>query len=505
MKIQEIIRTVEITIVPRSENYVLGVMNLRGKVIPVIDLRIRFNLDKVDFDKSTRIIVVRFEKENIGFVVDEVTQVIRISKSMVEPTPPLVGVVGQEYILGICKYKERLIILLDIDRVVGEDSDSSLRQRFLGAKDKKKSAQEHKEQDVFNKAAAVAEPVKKFSMADEADAVSRPTITTTSAEEDINEVLEDVAKQSNKFNGSEARVEQGELDSLIAKELSKREAETEELNKRKKAAAGADLESALSIDELIAMELTKREAETDELNKKRRIEQDDAEKKNDIVVGISPEVPSALPIVEGSASTNSGESSRSNNETAQLEDLKDITRKIIANEAGGLDVSVKGEMAELIRLLMSVKSRVDVIPSTVLSSQQEIPRVTTSLTDINKTTEQAAFNLLENAKAMSDFYRSLQGNVEAMQKAIEAKDNAEFEKHKNETGARIEQADNLGFHILEALEFQDITEQKIKKIIRAVEEMGARLAALVGFMKPSLNSVEDKKSYDSLLSDLGFA
>ena len=136
LKIQEFIRTVEITVVPRVESYILGVMNLRGKVIPVIDLRVRFSLDRCDFDKSTRIIVVRFEKQSIGFVVDEVTEVIRIRKSMVEPTPPLVGSIGQEYILGICKYDSRLIMLLDIDRVLnesGEQIESELRKKMLGS------------------------------------------------------------------------------------------------------------------------------------------------------------------------------------------------------------------------------------------------------------------------------------------------------------------------------------------------------------------------------------
>ena len=135
LKITEIIRTVEITIVPRMESYILGVMNLRGKVVPVIDLRVRFNLDSCDFDKSTRIIVVSVNKENIGFVVDEVTEVIRIKRSMVEPTPPLVGSIGQEYILGICKYDSRLIMLLDIDRVIDESGryhDSELRKKMLG-------------------------------------------------------------------------------------------------------------------------------------------------------------------------------------------------------------------------------------------------------------------------------------------------------------------------------------------------------------------------------------
>lgn len=96
LKINTIIRSIEITIVPRMESYILGVMNLRGKVVPVIDLRVRFNLAKNDFDKATRIIVVNINNENIGFVVDEVTEVMRIKRSMVEPTPPLVGSIGQE-------------------------------------------------------------------------------------------------------------------------------------------------------------------------------------------------------------------------------------------------------------------------------------------------------------------------------------------------------------------------------------------------------------------------
>ena len=135
LKINTIIRSIEITIVPRMESYILGVMNLRGKVVPVIDLRVRFNLAKNDFDKATRIIVVNINNENIGFVVDEVTEVMRIKRSMVEPTPPLVGSIGQEYILGICKYDSRLIMLLDIDRVINESeaSESELRKKMLGS------------------------------------------------------------------------------------------------------------------------------------------------------------------------------------------------------------------------------------------------------------------------------------------------------------------------------------------------------------------------------------
>jgi chemotaxis signal transduction protein len=271
LKIQEIIRTVEITIVPRSDPFVLGVMNLRGKVIPVIDLRVRFNLEKTDFDKATRVIVVRFEKEQIGFVVDEVTQVIRIAKSMVEPTPPLVGAIGQEYILGICKFNERLIILLDIDRVVGEgDSDSALRQRILEKKELKAVPKQ--------KAAASPEPIKpasaetvkpvespkKYSMADE---VGKPVITSVNTAE--SDVLNDVVAQSAPRTKDGALINQNELDGLLAGA-----GISEEKQKQDEAA-----ENALNIEDLIALELSKREAETEELNKRKREKEKDQEKK----------------------------------------------------------------------------------------------------------------------------------------------------------------------------------------------------------------------------------
>jgi chemotaxis signal transduction protein len=270
LKIQEIIRTVEITIVPRSDPFVLGVMNLRGKVIPVIDLRVRFNLEKTDFDKATRVIVVRFEKEQIGFVVDEVTQVIRIAKSMVEPTPPLVGSIGQEYILGICKFNERLIILLDIDRVVGEgDSESSLRQKILEKKElgkpavKSKSAAAKPEDPAKAvkpveavKPAAAAKPAEKFSMADE---VGKPVITSADDAESI--LLKEVEAQTKTKPKEEALIKQNELDGLLASTAAGQEKKQ------------LDAENALSIEELIALELSKREAETEELNKRKKKEE----------------------------------------------------------------------------------------------------------------------------------------------------------------------------------------------------------------------------------------
>ena len=213
LKITEIIRTVEITIVPRMESYILGVMNLRGKVVPVIDLRVRFNLDSCDFDKSTRIIVVSVDKENIGFVVDEVTEVIRIKRSMVEPTPPLVGSIGQEYILGICKYDSRLIMLLDIDRVIDESgryNESELRKKMLGST------------KTVTKLAPMPEPVAALepepapapapspafdNMLPDANSVAAPVVTTH--EEDIASIIE---------KGSASSDIEDNIDALIAKE-----------------------------------------------------------------------------------------------------------------------------------------------------------------------------------------------------------------------------------------------------------------------------------------------
>jgi chemotaxis signal transduction protein len=293
LKIQEIIRLIEITTVPRTDPYILGVINLRGKVIPVVDLRVRFELDRSDFDKKTRIIVVKFEKENIGFVVDEVTEVIRIDKSIVEPTPPLVGAVGQEYILGICKYQKRLIILLDIDRVVYDDDSlaSDLRKKIINAQDKQAGALERsaEEEDLENggnetETKDVEELIVEEKQQDKFELTERDD-----SEAVDNEVtkLEDHADEID------------DIDKLIAIELAKREQETEELLKKKKdvdkTEAAIDpvediLNDALNqanskispevshvdqddLDRLIAEELAKREKETEELLRRKKEEE----------------------------------------------------------------------------------------------------------------------------------------------------------------------------------------------------------------------------------------
>lgn len=121
LKVQEIIRTMEITKVPRAPDFVEGVINLRGKVIPIIDLRRRFGLSSRIHDKNTRIIVIEINNVIVGCVVDAVSEVLRIPATTVEPPPPVVAGVDSDYISGVGKLQDRLLIMLDLDRLLSSD------------------------------------------------------------------------------------------------------------------------------------------------------------------------------------------------------------------------------------------------------------------------------------------------------------------------------------------------------------------------------------------------
>ena len=126
LSVQEIIRMMDITKVPRAPDFVEGVINLRGKVIPIIDLRRRFGLTTRDHDKHTRIIVIEINNMIVGFVVDSVSEVLRIPASTVEPPPPVVSGLESEYISGVGKLADRLLILLDLDRLLSREEQDSL-------------------------------------------------------------------------------------------------------------------------------------------------------------------------------------------------------------------------------------------------------------------------------------------------------------------------------------------------------------------------------------------
>jgi purine-binding chemotaxis protein CheW len=124
LSVQEIIRYESVTKVPQSEHYIEGVLNLRGQVIPVVNLRTKFGLEGREKDKTTRIIVVEIRNRVVGMVVDEVSEVLQIDAESIAPPPPMGTSVHTEYISGMGKIGEKLIILLDIDKILSSEEEN---------------------------------------------------------------------------------------------------------------------------------------------------------------------------------------------------------------------------------------------------------------------------------------------------------------------------------------------------------------------------------------------
>lgn len=114
----EIITMQPITQVPHTAEFIEGIINLRGKVIPVIDLRKRFELAHGEFTRATRIVVIEISGNTLGMIVDGVSEVLRISSDIVEPPPPAITNIDADYLQGVAKLDDRLIILLNLDKVL---------------------------------------------------------------------------------------------------------------------------------------------------------------------------------------------------------------------------------------------------------------------------------------------------------------------------------------------------------------------------------------------------
>ena len=131
LKIKEIIGMMPITTVPQTPEFVKGVINLRGKVIPIVDLRARFGMKPIDYTERTCIIVVEIEGPAgmmmIGIVVDAVSEVLNIKDEEIEDTPTFGAKLNTDYILGMAKMEGGVKILLDIDRVLTADEITTLR------------------------------------------------------------------------------------------------------------------------------------------------------------------------------------------------------------------------------------------------------------------------------------------------------------------------------------------------------------------------------------------
>ena len=126
LRVQEINKMMELTVVPNTPDFIEGVVNLRGRIIPVINLRSRLGLNVKEYDSETRIIVVDLHDKTIGFIVDEVKEVLRIPKSITEPPPEIVSGVDSEYITAIGKLEDRLLILLDLTKILSNNEKEEL-------------------------------------------------------------------------------------------------------------------------------------------------------------------------------------------------------------------------------------------------------------------------------------------------------------------------------------------------------------------------------------------
>jgi purine-binding chemotaxis protein CheW len=124
--VESIIKMLPITRVPHAPGFVEGIINLRGAVLPVIDLRKRFDLPAAGHDRDTRIVVTSLAEAKIGMVVDSVSEVLTIQEAMIEPTPAIVSTDHTEFLQGIVKIGERLVILLNLDRVLSDREQENL-------------------------------------------------------------------------------------------------------------------------------------------------------------------------------------------------------------------------------------------------------------------------------------------------------------------------------------------------------------------------------------------
>ena len=125
-QVHEILRYSEPTPMPKAPAFVEGVLDVRGALIPVVDLRKRFELHEVAYGDDTRIILVDFQGERLGLIVDEVSEVLRVPETAVQPPPQYVRGLAAEFIRGIVRMENRLVVLLDLERILSSQERMQL-------------------------------------------------------------------------------------------------------------------------------------------------------------------------------------------------------------------------------------------------------------------------------------------------------------------------------------------------------------------------------------------
>ncbi|MDI3311770.1 MAG: chemotaxis protein CheW [Thermoanaerobacterium sp.] len=128
MDVLEIIRMQSITKVPDVPNFVEGIINLRGTVIPIIDLKKRLNMKLTEYDDNTRIIIIKINEKSVGFIVDFVTEVLHVEAESIKEAPDIIAGIGKEYIESVVSYDERLIINLDLEKILTEKEKKEIEE-----------------------------------------------------------------------------------------------------------------------------------------------------------------------------------------------------------------------------------------------------------------------------------------------------------------------------------------------------------------------------------------
>ncbi|MCP1490641.1 chemotaxis protein CheW [Peribacillus frigoritolerans] len=128
-KVSGIEKLLHITRVPKALKFVKGVINLRGVITPIIDLRVRFDFEEVEYDESTRIIIVILDDMEVGLIVDSANDVLDIPVESIEPQPEVVGHLASEYISGVAKIEKRLLVLINLEKALSlEMTENMLRE-----------------------------------------------------------------------------------------------------------------------------------------------------------------------------------------------------------------------------------------------------------------------------------------------------------------------------------------------------------------------------------------
>lgn len=123
MQAKEIIKMEKITLIPNAPDFVEGVINLRGNIIPIIDLKKRFKLEEASGDRNTGIIIVKIDDIDMGIIIDAISKVVSISTSDIQTPPSMLSGIGQKYIKGVGKLEDKLLVVLDLEKLFTSDNE----------------------------------------------------------------------------------------------------------------------------------------------------------------------------------------------------------------------------------------------------------------------------------------------------------------------------------------------------------------------------------------------